>query len=339
MERKVILSVDAFGGDKAPRAVIEGINLTLKERTDVFFHIFGKKNVLEKYFKKYPEIAQNSKIFDARSVIKGDQKVAEAIRDRASSLWMAIDHVKQGNADAIVSAGNTGVLMAMSKLSFRTMEGISRPAIVSFLPTENGKVILLDLGANAECDAQNLKDFSIMGAIYARIITGIKKPLLGILNIGEEQTKGNDILRETYQYWKENPTDLFDFHGFVEGDDILAGTTDVVVTDGFTGNVALKTVEGTAKFLGNLLKNMFTRTWLNKLAYLLIKSSMKILKKKIDPREYSGAVFVGLNHLSIKSHGGSDKVSFKNAFNYAIDLVKNDFNEKVRKEISSIRKA
>ncbi|MDR1691543.1 MAG: phosphate acyltransferase PlsX [Rickettsiales bacterium] len=336
MKRPIILSVDAYGGDNAPRAVLEGINLFLKKTKNVTFHIFGKEEALRRMLKKFPKITKFIKIFNAKSVIRGDQKVAEAIRDRDSSLWMAIDHVKQGNADAVISAGNTGVLMAMSKLSFRTMDGISRPAIVSMWPSKQGKVVMLDLGANSETDARNLIDFSLMGAIYSKVMTGTQKPTLGILNIGEEQTKGNDVLRETYTYWKEHPTNLFEFHGFVEGNDILAGTTDVVVTDGFTGNVALKTVEGSAKFIGGLLKNMFKRTWVNKIAYLLLKSSIRLLKKTIDPREYSGAVFVGLNHLSVKTHGGSDKVAFMNAFNYAVNLVENDFNEKVKEQVEQI---
>ncbi len=337
MSKIYTLAVDAMGGDNAPNAVFEAVAHFLKKtkRVDVRFHLFGQLVVMQSVLAKFPQIVDHIQLFHCDDVIAGDAKASNAIRQgRQSSLWHAISHVKEGHADAIVSAGNTGILMAMSKLIFRTLEGVRRPAIVTTMPTIKGKTVMLDLGANSECDSHNLIEFALIGSLYARANLGLSKPTVGLLNIGEEYTKGNDTLRDAYSCLKDAPNMPFEFYGFVEGNDILQGTTDVVVTDGFTGNVALKTVEGTAKFMKNLLTHLFKYSWASKLAYLLIKPSLKVMSRKIDPREYSGAVFAGLNGLSVKTHGGSDKKAFANAFSYALNLIESDFNQKVKAAIT-----
>lgn len=328
-----------MGGDKAPKAVFEGLSLICRERGDVIFHLFGKERVLQKHLKRYPYLAGRSLIFHSPDIIKGTDKARDAIRNgQKSSLWMAIDHVKQGKAHAVFSAGNTGAFMGMAKLGFRTMSSIMRPAIVSLLPTQHGRTVMLDLGANSECNEDHLFQFAIMGSLYAQLMLNKKRPTVGLLNIGEEHTKGNDILRNTYQKLTDLKNAPFKFHGFVEGNDILLGTTDVVVTDGFTGNVALKTAEGTAKFLGDLVKRIFKDSFWGKMAYLLVKGGLKLLKRKMDPREYSGAVFIGLNGIAVKSHGSSDKVAFARGAEYAISIVEKELNKKIEKQIEKIEK-
>ncbi|MHA1540769.1 MAG: phosphate acyltransferase PlsX [Alphaproteobacteria bacterium] len=333
----VILAVDCMGGDKAPKAVFEGMNLICRERGDIVFHLFGKQRILQKKLKKFPKLAGKSLIFHSPDVIKSTAKVRDAIRrGQKSSLWMSIEHVKKGNAHAVLSAGNTGAFMGMSKLLFRTLSSIMRPAIVSILPTQKGRTVMLDLGANSECNEDHLTQFAIMGASYAQLMLDKKQPTIGLLNIGEEHTKGNDVLRNAFEKIKKLKSRQFKFHGFVEGNDILLGTTDVVVTDGFTGNVALKTAEGTARFLSGLIKNLFKNSIWGKIAYLLVKGGLKLLRRRIDPREYSGAVFIGLNGIAVKTHGGSDRVAFARGAEYAISLVEKELNKKIKKQIEKI---
>ncbi|MHA1550213.1 MAG: phosphate acyltransferase PlsX [Alphaproteobacteria bacterium] len=336
---EIILAVDCMGGDKAPRAVFEGLNIITQERGDVIFHLFGKERILRNHLKRFPLLAGRSLIFHSPTEIKTTDKVRDSLRNgQKSSLWMAVQHVKEGKAQAVISAGNTGVFMGMSKLAFRTLDTIMRPAIVSIFPTQAGRTVVLDLGANTECNANHLVEFAIMGSIYAQLMLRKKCPTVGLLNIGEEENKGNDVLRETYKRLSEMKQSFFKFHGFVEGGDILLGTTDVIVTDGFTGNVALKTAEGTAKFIGQQFKNLFSNSFWGKLAYLLIKPGIILLRKRIDPREYSRAIFIGLNSIAIKTHGSSDKVAFAHSADYAISLVEKQLNEQIKKEIKKLKK-
>lgn len=342
MSTKKIIAIDAMGGDSAPRSVLGGMNQFLfqNNETEIFFRIFGDKKRLEQMLKKYPRVVRNSEIIHAPDVIKGTDKVAEVIRHASdTSMYMAIKDVRAGNSCAIVSAGNTGVLMALSKLALKTIDGISRPAITTMLPSGGGdkRAVILDLGANVVCDEENLFDFALMGCIYAETIGKMPRPKLGILNIGEEETKGNKILQNLNKVLSENKDSLpYEYIGFVEATDISAGQVQVVVTDGWTGNVVLKTIEGTAKLIKRVLMDSIKKSWIAIAASFLLIHVFKRLKNKIDPRSYAGAVFLGLNGFSVKTHGNSDALAFANAIKYAADLVEDDFNDKIRAEITKL---
>ena len=265
-----------------------------------------------------------------------NEKPSVAVRQgRKSSLWLAIDAVKQGQANAVVSSGNTGALMAFSKLILGTMPGIHRPAIVTILPTRKGECVVLDLGANAECDARNLVEFAVMGEAYCRAVLKREQPTLGLLNIGSEDIKGRDEIREAAQILRESALND-NFKGFVESDDIALGTVDVFVTDGFTGNIALKAIEGTARLMVNLLKDVAASSLLSKLGFLLALPALKRLKKKMDPGRYNGAMLVGLKGISIKSHGGADAFGFANALGVAVNAVKRDLQGNIAKQLANI---
>lgn len=346
---KKYISVDAFGGDKSPDVVIGGINQFLFQSSDskeVFFYIFGnKKKLLNLITKKYPRVLASCEIVHTEDVIKGNDKVSNVIRHAFNtSMYNAIKYVREGKADAVVSAGNTGVLMALSKLTLKTIDGISRPAITTMLPSGEGdsRVVVLDLGANVHCDAENLLDFSILGSVYANIIGKIKKPKLGILNIGEEETKGNDVLQRLNKILIKYKKDLpYNYVGFVEGNDISGGKVEVVVTDGFTGNIVLKTVEGTAKLIKRVISENIKKSLLAIIGSFFLVHVFKRLKHKIDPRSYAGAVFLGLNGFVIKTHGNSDVLAFANAIQYAFNLTKSDFYKNIKntvKKIADIKK-
>jgi glycerol-3-phosphate acyltransferase PlsX len=335
---KKIISVDAMGGDSAPRSVLGGMNQFLfqSSETGVFFRIFGDEPQLRRMLRKYPRVARNSEIIHAPGRIESADKVAEVIRRAGdTSMCMAIKDVRAGNSCAVVSAGNTGVLMALSKLALKTVDGISRPAITTMMPSGGGdrRVVILDLGANVQCNEENLFDFALMGAIYAEAIGKMPKPKLGILNIGEEDTKGNAVLQHLHKVLTEHKDDLpYEYIGFVEGNDIGGGLVQVVVTDGWTGNVVLKTVEGTAKLIKRVLMDTFKKSWIATAISFMLIHVFKRLKNKLDPRSYAGAIFLGLNGFAVKTHGNSDALAFSNAIKYAADLANASFNEKIRKE-------
>ena len=340
-ERKVI-SVDAMGGDHAPNAVLGGINQFLYQNGEdnVFFRLFGNERILRTMLKKFPRVARNCEIINANEIISGTDKVRDVIRHaQDTSMYMAIKDVRDGNSMAVVSAGNTGVLMALSKLALKTVDGISRPAITTMLPSGNGdtRVVGLDLGANVQCDEEILFDFSILGSVYAEIIGGMKRPRVGILNIGAEETKGSDTLQRLNKVLTEHIDELpYEYIGFVEGNDVTAGNVQVVVTDGFTGNVMLKTVEGTAKMISRVVKANYKRSILAILGTFFLIHLFKRLKHKIDPRSYAGAVFLGLNGFSIKTHGNSDALAWANALEYAANLSKSDFYGRIRERTESL---
>ena len=341
MQRKII-SIDAFGGDKAPKSVFGGMNQYLFQHGEdsVFFRIFGDQVKLRPLLKKYKRVARCSEVIHAPDIIKSTDKVAEVLRRaQNTSMYMAIKDVREGNSKAIVSAGNTGVLMALSKISLKTLDGISRPAITSMLPSGDGdnRVVMLDLGANIKCDAENLFDFALMGAVYAEKIGKMTRPKVGILNIGEEDQKGSDVLRDLNRVLLENKNALpYEYIGFVEGNDISGGNVQVVVTDGFTGNIVLKTVEGTARLIKRVFMDGFKKSILAILVSFMLVHVFKRLKNKIDPRSYAGAVFIGLNGFSIKTHGNSDALAFANAIKYASDLISTDFNGEIKKHAEKL---
>lgn len=316
-----------MGGDKGPVAVFGGMNQFLYQNpdTNIFFRVFGDEKKLRKLMSKYSRVARNCEIVHAPHAIRATDKVRDVIRHaQDTSMYMAIKDVREGRSSAVVSAGNTGVLMALSKLALKTIDGISRPAITTMLPSGGGdsRVVMLDLGANVQCDAENLFDFAVMGSVYAELIGHMPRPKLGVLNIGEEDTKGNETLRHLNQVLSAHKDELpYDYIGFVEGTDISAGVVQVVVTDGFTGNVVLKTVEGTAKLIKRVLMDNLKKSWLAKIGAFFLIHVFKRLKHKIDPRSYAGAMFLGLNGFAVKTHGNSDALAFANSIRHAADLT------------------
>ena len=337
-----VISIDAFGGDKGPKVVLGGVNQFLYQYGEgqVHFRIFGRATVLNKLLAKFPRVARNCTIIDAPDVIRGTDKVRDVIRHAdGTSMFMAIKDVRAGNASAVVSAGNTGVLMSLSKLALKTIDGISRPAITTMLPSGGGdsRVVVLDLGANVQCDAQNLFDFAILGSVYADVIGKMSRPRVGILNIGTEETKGNETLQQLNHVLTEHKDELpYEYIGFVEATDISAGKVQVVVTDGFTGNIVLKTVEGTAKLIKRVIMENFKKSVLAIIGAFFLVHVFKRLKHKIDPRSYAGATFLGLNGFSVKTHGNSDALAFANAIRYAVDLSNADFNDAIRERVELV---
>ena len=321
MSRKLTIALDAMGGDQAPDVVVRGADIARVRYPHAHFLLFGDENRVGPILARHPELAKISELRHSDQEIAPDDKPSQVLRTgRRSSMWLAIEAVHEGGADAVVSAGNTGALMAMSKFKLGTLPGIDRPAIVSFLPTMRGETCVLDLGANAECDANNLVQFAVMGAAFARIVLGHAQPLVGLLNIGVEELKGNEVVKAAGQILKDTNLPMA-FYGFVEGDDIAAGTVDVVVTDGFTGNVALKSAEGTARLYSNYLAAAFKRSVLSRLGHLLARPALMALQERVDPRCYNGAMFLGLNGIAVKSHGSTDATGFANAIGVAADMV------------------
>lgn len=334
-EKNIVISVDAMGGDNAPEIVIEGIALVAKNNPEVKFLIFGDSTKVMPLLQKFPELQKVCELRHADEFVHNDDKPSTVIRNRNTSMFMAIDAVKKGEAQAVVSAGNTGALMAISKLNLKTINKIHRPAIVSVMPHLHGKYVMLDLGANTECDAINLCEFAFMGDILARHALNIKKPRVALLNIGSEEMKGREEIKQAAQMIKNSHLDM-DFIGFIEPHDIYKGLADVVVADGFTGNIALKSIEGTAKQLISIFKKSVKSSLLAKLGILFMLPALLKIKRIMDPRLYNGAMFVGLNGLSVKSHGGADAFSFSKSIENAINLVGHDFIPTICKEIDKV---
>jgi len=341
---KKIIAIDAMGGDKGPVAVFGGMNQFLYQNEDakVFFRVFGDEKKLRRLAGKYPRVARNCEIIHAPGAIRATDKVRDVIRHaQDTSMYMAIKDVRDGNSGAVISAGNTGVLMALAKLALKTVDGISRPAITTMLPSGGGdsRVVMLDLGANIQCDAGNLFDFAILGSVYAEKIGNMPRPKLGVLNIGEEDTKGNETLRHLNQVLSAHKESLpYEYVGFVEGTDISAGVVQVVVTDGFTGNVVLKTVEGTARLIKRVVVENFKKSVLAKIGAFFLIHVFKRLKHKIDPRSYAGAMFLGLKGFAIKTHGNSDALAFANSIRHAYGLSNADLNEAIATRAASVAK-
>jgi len=330
------LSLDAMGGDHAPGIVLEGVNLARRRHPSVKYLLFGDSGKLKPYLDKNPEVAALCTLHHTDVAITNEDKPSQAVRSgRESSMWKAIQAVKAGEAAGVVSAGNTGALMAMSKLTMRTLPGIDRPAICSMFPNMHGDTVMLDLGANAVCDVRNLVEFAVMGECFAKSMMEQGKPRIGLLNIGSEDRKGTDVLRDAAQVLRDSELDI-EFHGFIEGDDIAMGTVDVVVTDGFTGNVALKTAEGTAKLYSHFLRNAFSSSFLAKFGLLFVRPVLSKVMMRTDPRRYNGALLVGLNGIAVKSHGGTDSLGFSNAIGVAIDMVTRDLNAQIAEELSHL---
>lgn len=328
MSQSSRLAVDAMGGDHAPEVVIAGLDIVAERQPKVFFLIFGDEVRLASLLAKAKRLKGRYELRHCSAAVTGDMKPTVALRLGDSSMRRAIDAVLSGEAQGVVSAGNTGALLALSKIVLKTLKGIDRPAMAAIAPSVKGDVVMLDLGLNVVCDSRNLVEFALMGTVFARIVLGLPKPTFGLLNIGSEEGKGDETLRNAAATLRVSPI-ASQFHGFVEGHDIGAGTVDVVVTDGFTGNVALKTGEGTLKFVIELLRRVFNAGPLAKLGYLLARAAMKRLKETLDPRRYNGAVLLGLNGVVVKSHGGTDAEGFAHAVDVAVDMIANDFNKRI----------
>jgi glycerol-3-phosphate acyltransferase PlsX len=332
-----MIALDAMGGDFGPPVVIEAASMAQKESKQTLnFKIFGDSKQIEAELKKFPDLKKHVEIIHTDKVIANDEKPALALRNgRGSSMRLAIDSVKAGEAAAIVSAGNTGALMATSKMVFKCLPGIHRPAIASVFPTKGEDTVMLDLGANLHCDPEILVQFALMGAVYARTVRGIQTPLVGILNVGSESVKGPDNVRTAASILSQVQFPG-KFHGFVEGDDIPAGKIHVIVTDGFTGNIALKVAEGVADLVSLTIKDAFKSSLLAKFGGLLSMGALKRAKKKMDPRYYNGGMFLGLGGICVKSHGGMDSYGFSRAILVAADLVEQGYNDKVALELEKL---
>lgn len=324
-----------MGGDNAPKSVLRGATIAKRRYPDLEYLIFGDESRLGPLMKRMIRLRKACTIIHTPDIVSPKEKAATALRNgRNSSMRKAIDAVRDEEAAGVVSAGNTGALMAMSKFVLKTVPGIDRPAMASFFPTFKGETAMLDLGANIECTARHLVQFAIMGEMFSRTVLGSLCPTVGLLNVGSEEMKGHDELRDAHAILKES---AIAYRGFIEGDDIAAGTVDVVVADGFSGNVALKSAEGTAKLINEFVRQTFKSSLLAAIGYLFARSALMKLRSRVDPRRYNGATFLGLNGIVVKSHGGSDALGFATAIGVARDMISNGFIDKMAKEFKTPR--
>ncbi len=335
MKNPIIIAIDAMGGDNAPDKVIEGISLHSLSAENVKYKIFGNENLINPLLKKYKIKKNIYDLIHTDKIVYGeDTALTAAKRGKDTSLWLAIESLKLNRAHAIVSAGNTGALFLISKLNLQMIENIDKPALSALWPSKKGMNVVLDLGANIECNSKNLIDFSIMGSALFKALFDNIKPCVALLNIGSEEAKGNAMIRDTYQKLNENKYSLFDFNGYIEGNNIMEGDVNVIVADGFTGNIALKTAEGTSNFIIAELKKALTTSIIGKLSSLLNFNNLNNFKKKLDPRLYNGAILLGLNKPVIKSHGSTDSIGFANSLKVCEKTIKGKLIEQIKNNIS-----
>ncbi|MDA9629681.1 phosphate acyltransferase PlsX [Candidatus Pelagibacter sp.] len=333
MSDLIKIAIDAMGGDSSPKKIIDGIILNNQSNKNIIYKIFGDKNKIiplidNKIKKEFYEIIHTDKI-----VKSTDSPLEGAKRGKDTSMWLAIQSVKNKETDIVVSAGNTGALLVISKLNLRMIDNIDKPALSALWPNKKGMSVVLDLGANIECSSKNLLDFSIMGSSLYTSLYPKDKPNVGLLNIGSEELKGNEIIKETYQILNDRKSNNFDFAGYIEGNHLMDGAVNVIVSDGFTGNVALKTAEGTANFITSELKMAMTGSIVGKISSILNYSNLKKFKKRLDPRLYNGAIFIGLDTPVVKSHGGTDFIGFSNSLDVCHRIVKGNLIEKIKQNI------
>ena len=333
MHNLIKIAVDAMGGDGSPKKIIDGLIHNNKQSKENFFKIFGKKNVIENHLnsqidKKFYEVV------DTDNVVKStDSPLEAAKRGKDTSMWLAIDSVKKKESDIVISAGNTGALLVIAKLNLKMINNIDKPALSALWPNKKGMSVVLDLGANIECSSKNLVDFSIMGASLYKSLYPNENPNVALLNIGSEELKGNETIKETFQIMNEKKSSNFNFAGYIEGNELMNGDVNVVVSDGFTGNVALKTAEGTANFITSELKNALSGSIIGKLSSLLNISNLRKFKKRLDPRLYNGAIFIGLDAPVVKSHGGTDYFGFSNSIDVCNRIVRGNLIDKINENI------
>ena len=334
MNKIIKIAVDAMGGDGSPKKVIDGIIHHFKNNKNSFYQIFGDKDKILPHIKS--DLVDTSfEIIHTVDIVKGtDSPLEGAKRGKNTSMWLAIQSVKEKKSDVVISAGNTGALLVISKLNLKMIENIDKPALSALWPNKKGMSVVLDLGANIECNPKNLIDFSIMGSSLFRSLYPNDDAKVALLNIGSEELKGNEVIKETYQILNQRQNEDFEFKGYIEGNQLMNGDVNVIVADGFTGNVALKTAEGTANFITSELKKAMTGNIIGKISSLLNISNLKKFKARLDPRLYNGAIFIGLDHPVIKSHGGTDYIGFSNSLSVCTKTVSGDLIEKIRNNIN-----
>ena len=333
MNNLVKIAVDAMGGDGSPKKIIDGIVHHYLNNKNSYYQIFGNESLINEHIN---ESLHNScfEIIHTNEVVRGtDSPLEAAKRGKKTSMWLAIESVKNKKSDVVISAGNTGALLVISKLNLKMIENIDKPALSALWPNKTGMSVVLDLGANIECSPKNLIDFSIMGSSLFKSLYPNDNAKVALLNIGSEEFKGNEIIKETYQLLNQKNNLGFEFKGYIEGNQLMNGDVNVIVADGFTGNVALKTAEGTANFITSELKNAMTGSFLGKISSLLNISNLKKFKKRLDPRLYNGAIFIGLDSPVVKSHGGTDHIGFSNSLDVCNRIVKGNLIEKIKQNI------
>jgi glycerol-3-phosphate acyltransferase PlsX len=332
----IVISIDAMGGDHGPSVIVPGVAIAARNLPDVRFLLHGDQALLNAELAKCPPARAVSEVRHTDKAIAMDEKPAQAMRrGKGSSLWNAVEAIRDTQAHAVVSAGNTGALMAISKLILRMGANLERPAIVASWPTMKGVSAVLDVGANVESDAKQLVEFAIMGAAFHHAVHGSERPTVGLLNVGSEDQKGHEEVREAHAILKETKLD-FDYRGFVEGTDIAKGTVDVVVTDGFTGNVALKTAEGLARFFAAEMRTTLTSGPLAMLGAVIASGALKKMRRRLDPARVNGGPLLGLNGIVVKSHGGADATSFASAIRVAVDLARSDFSAEIERNLKRL---
>ena len=334
MSKTIKIAIDAMGGDGSPKKIIEGINHHFKNNKNTFYQIFGDKGHIENFItEELP--SENFEIVHTEDTVKGtDSPLEAAKRGKKTSMWLAIQSVKEKKSDVVISAGNTGALLVISKLNLKMIDNIDKPALSALWPNKKNMSVVLDLGANIECSPKNLIDFSIMGSSLFNSLYPNDEAKVALLNIGSEELKGNEIIKETYQQLNKRTNNDFEFKGYIEGNQLMNGDVNVIVADGFTGNVALKTAEGTANFITSELKKAMTGNLIGKMSSLLNISNLKKFKKRLDPRLYNGAIFIGLDSPVIKSHGGTDYIGFSNSLSVCSKTVTGNLIEKITNNIN-----
>jgi glycerol-3-phosphate acyltransferase PlsX len=334
MSKIIKIAVDAMGGDNSPNKIIDGINHHYKSNANTFYQIFGDKEKIQNHINGHLP-SSSFEIIHTKDIVKGtDSPLEGAKRGKNTSMWLAIQSVKEKKSDIVISAGNTGALLVISKLNLKMIENIDKPALSALWPNKNNMSVVLDLGANIECSPKNLIDFSIMGSSLFKSLYPDDTAKVALLNIGSEEFKGNEIIKETYQQLNQRNNIGFEFKGYIEGNQLMNGDVNVIVADGFTGNVALKTAEGTANFITSELKKAMTGNIIGKISSLLNISNLKKFKARLDPRLYNGAIFIGLDCPVIKSHGGTDYIGFSNSLSVCSRIVSGNLIEKIRNNIS-----
>jgi len=333
MLSKIKIAVDAMGGDNSPKKIIDGIIHHYSSNNDVFYKIFGDEQKIIKFIDNKIEKNNYQIVNTLNKVSSEDSPLEAAKKGKDTSMWLAIESVKKKDCDIVISAGNTGALLVISKLNLKMIENIDKPALSALWPNKKGMSVVLDLGANIECSSKNLFDFSIMGASLYKSLYPLETPNVALLNIGSEELKGNETIKETYKILNDKKTEDFGFAGYIEGNELMNGDVNVIVSDGFTGNVALKTAEGTANFITGELKKALGGTLIGKISSLLNIYNLKKFKKRLDPRLYNGAIFIGLDSPVVKSHGGTDYIGFSNSLDVCCKIIKGNLIEKIKKNI------
>ena len=334
MQEKIKIAVDAMGGENSPKKIINGIINNQKQNKDVIYNIFGNKEKIEEIFPKNYDKNTFKVFHTSNKILDTDSALTAAKKGKDTSMWLTIQSLKNNESDVAISAGNTGALFVLSKLNLDMIENIDKPALSALWPNKKNFNVVLDLGANIECNDKNLIDFSIMGSSLYKSLYPNDDPIVGLLNIGSEELKGNEVIKKAYQNLQNRNNNNFKFDGYIEGKHIMDGDVNVIVTDGFTGNIALKTAEGTANFIVNEFKNSMTSSILGKISSMINIKNLNKVKKKLDPRLYNGAILIGLNSPVVKSHGSTDHIGFSNSLNVCIKIVKNNLIQKIKDNIS-----